>query len=685
MLLTSWLKSLHRLSQTSRRQRLHSVRRTMSHPLGAAVERLEDRTLLSATFNVTAFHDAVDANPGDGVSDDGQGNSTLRSAIMEANALPVPVTIQLEAGTYTLSLPRVDAFSDASGDLYVTGDVTIVGTGPEVTIIDAAQIDRVFNVASGVTLNLVDLTVTGGERGVIFDAGAPASEGKGGGVFNRGHLTITNVAVTGNRVVDKSTGEGAALWNNVGGTLTVTDSTISDNAAGSPGGAGAAIGVLANYGTAAIIRTTLSANFGGVTLSNRQEGTLSLHSVTIFNNTPTDRSGRISITNHSGTLHVTNSIIVGGENNDGPLLDGEFASGGFNIIGNPGTSSGFADGVNGDQVGVASAIVLDPVLGDNGGPTSTHALTPNSPAIDAGGGSNLPDTDQRGLPRPVDGIGDSLALPDIGAYELQTPFPDHDPPELSISPVSVVEGDEGTTLFVFTVSLSGPAGVPVTVDFATADGTATVADGDYEPLSGTLTFAPGETAHTITVNVIANHVYEPDKSFFVNLSHPQGASMAVWQGVGTIVNDDVPLDFGNAPDPSYPTLRSSDGARHLVVPGFHLGAFSRSCPNHVGHADGPAHQSGRRLGDRRCRPHRARGTGALANNPHGGLASPSGSNYAIGPRSLEYSWHVRVSIFGSSRNFAIAHGKRRLIGNRRRLFRPRFHSSAVRIRRSRHQ
>src|SRR5262249_36515762 len=75
---------------------------------------------------------------------------------------------------------------------------------------------------------------------------------------------------------------------------------------------------------------------------------------------------------------------------------------------------------------------------------------------------------------------------------------------------------------------------PVTVQYATADGSATVADGDYTPVSGTLTFAPGQTQQTVTVLVKGDAVAEPDETFFVNLSSPTNAVLGTSQGTGTI-------------------------------------------------------------------------------------------------------------------------------------------------------
>jgi hypothetical protein len=108
---------------------------------------------------------------------------------------------------------------------------------------------------------------------------------------------------------------------------------------------------------------------------------------------------------------------------------------------------------------------------------------------------------------------------------------------LSIDDVTVAEGDSGTIDAVLTVRLSSPRTSVVTVRYATANSTA-VAGSDYEAASGTLTFAPGETANTLSVVVLRETLNEPDEAFFVNLSAPTGAVLSDNRGVGTIANDD---------------------------------------------------------------------------------------------------------------------------------------------------
>ncbi len=109
---------------------------------------------------------------------------------------------------------------------------------------------------------------------------------------------------------------------------------------------------------------------------------------------------------------------------------------------------------------------------------------------------------------------------------------------ISIDDVSHNEGNAGTTAYTFTVSLSGPTGTVVTVDYNTADGSATTADGDYNGTSGTITFPSGDTSETVTVLVNGDNKFEPNEDFFVNLSNAMGADISDGQGQGTIVNDD---------------------------------------------------------------------------------------------------------------------------------------------------
>jgi hypothetical protein len=110
---------------------------------------------------------------------------------------------------------------------------------------------------------------------------------------------------------------------------------------------------------------------------------------------------------------------------------------------------------------------------------------------------------------------------------------------VSVNDSSVTEGDTGTKGLTFTVTLSAASTQTVSVNYQTADGTATVSDNDYQAASGALTFNPGETNKTITVQVNGDVKFETDETFFVNLSNPVNSAVSDNQGTGTILNDDV--------------------------------------------------------------------------------------------------------------------------------------------------
>jgi hypothetical protein len=128
---------------------------------------------------------------------------------------------------------------------------------------------------------------------------------------------------------------------------------------------------------------------------------------------------------------------------------------------------------------------------------------------------------------------------------------------LSINNVSMQEGQFGETAFTFTVTLSSPADGPVTVAYATANGSAT-AGSDFTPRSDTLTFDQGETSKDVTITVAGDMLGESNESFFVNLSGTSGAAIADSQGQGTIVNDD-------GPSVSINNVTKSEGARRKTT------------------------------------------------------------------------------------------------------------------------
>jgi len=112
-------------------------------------------------------------------------------------------------------------------------------------------------------------------------------------------------------------------------------------------------------------------------------------------------------------------------------------------------------------------------------------------------------------------------------------------PTVSIGDITIAEGNSGTTPANFTLTLSQASNQSVIVEYATADGTATSADNDYNAVSPeAIAFNPGETSKTISVTVPGDITNEANETFFVNLIGVANATIVDSQGVGTIINDD---------------------------------------------------------------------------------------------------------------------------------------------------
>src|SRR5262249_42976428 len=144
--------------------------------------------------------------------DDGSQGS-LRWAITQANSNPGADTIDTYETPPALStIPRhLDLTLGGTQLPTITGDLTVLGHRD--TVISGAGRGRIFEIASGVTVNLDGVTLTGGR-----------SDGMGGAVLNSGTLSVSNSVITANQAAD-----GGGIFN--GGALTLTDSTISDNRA----------------------------------------------------------------------------------------------------------------------------------------------------------------------------------------------------------------------------------------------------------------------------------------------------------------------------------------------------------------------------------------------------------------------------------------------------------------------
>ena len=389
-------------------------------------------------------------------------------------------TISLPAAsTITITGPVTNRFGQVLpyGLPAITSAITIEGNGSAIERDDApeTQVFRIFEVHSTAVMSLKNLTVRNGLSG---------TNSSGGGIANRGSLTLFNVTVSENNAdSENNTGGGAGgINNNTNGVLIIIDSTIRDNTAKHGGGGIVNRGVLTIENS--VISGNKSVNGGGGGILSFFGKTATIFATTIEDNT--SASGGAGLQS-LGTTRVTQSVFRG---NHSETIGGGIHSQDSLTISNSTLSGNTADisggGLTGQDIvtlinttvtnntggGISRAGAIPPVfnntiianneaadcsnipdyvdtgnnwfsdtscngtadgdpqlgpLADNGGPTWTHALLDGSGAINAGdiaicSADPVDSKDQRGNPRPEpDG-----SQCDIGAFELQDAAP---PPE----------------------------------------------------------------------------------------------------------------------------------------------------------------------------------------------------------------------------------------------------------------
>ncbi|GBC84338.1 hypothetical protein HRbin11_00763 [bacterium HR11] len=331
---------------------------------------------------------------------------TLREAILAANNTPAnadcfagspdddTIIFITGGGTITLGSTLPNIVSGA-GTLTINGGGTIAISGGGSV--------RVMVVNSGANLTLQNITIANG-KGSSFDYGGGISNAGtvtvtnstfagnsahilGGGIYNVGVMKIINSTFAGN----SATGGGAIRNNSI---LTVINSTFAGNSAGSGG-------AIENVGTITMTNCTVSGNSAGAGGGILNAGTLTMTNCTVSGNTSSGGGGIHNV----GTLNLNNSIVANNVSNGGhPDIDGPVSSGDFNLIKDT-TGTSLPPGSTHYITGQDPKLLP---LGNYGGPTQTHALLGNSPAIDRGSNDLAKDpdgnpltTDQRGSARVV--------------------------------------------------------------------------------------------------------------------------------------------------------------------------------------------------------------------------------------------------------------------------------------------
>ncbi|MCC9643188.1 DUF4347 domain-containing protein [Rhodopirellula sp. JC740] len=364
-----------------------------------------------ATITVTTWVDESNDN----------GEMSLREAIAIVNAGSGGDTIVFDAALDTptvFQLTRHGSEDDANlyGDLDILKDVTIVGHGIDVTILDGGEMSRLFDLRGG-NLTLTDVTLRDGR-----------AEGEMGGAI-RVDSSSSTLVLERAYLTNNSATEGGAIGSF--GTIELTDVSIIDNG-GVNGQSTNTGGGITNRGTARLNRVTLSGNVatvGGAIFAEADASQTTLKNVTLSGNTGTNVGGgfynkanaRIvhsTITANdsnigggvyveSGNTIIANSIVSGNTaTSSGPDVQGAFSSSGGNLIGTVGVATGF-----GGEDFIGAAANLD-TLANNGGYVQTHALLAGSAAIDAG-------VELAGTAADARGFSSLDSQIDIGAYQYQ--------------------------------------------------------------------------------------------------------------------------------------------------------------------------------------------------------------------------------------------------------------------------
>ncbi|MGP0065667.1 MAG: beta strand repeat-containing protein [Isosphaeraceae bacterium] len=292
MFLTSFRSLMHHRSASYRRRRGAGSARTSCRFTPRLVP-LEVRALLS-TITVT--------------NDNDSGAGSLRAAIADASSGETIQFAHSAYGTITLT----------SGPLDVATGVDIDGPGANRVAISGNNASTIFDVQAGVTATISGLTITKGLYDVPYGFGA-------GAIANYGTLTLSDCVVTGNAIATSTPSYGAAIFNYLG-TLTINNSTLSDNT-GNFGGA------INNYGPLTVKDSTISGN--SVSGGQGGGGIASFADVTLVNSVVSGNAGGgIAISGSSyptpiiPTLTVTDSSIEGNTNNQSSASYGGIAVGG---------------------------------------------------------------------------------------------------------------------------------------------------------------------------------------------------------------------------------------------------------------------------------------------------------------------------------------------------------------------
>ena len=164
-------------------------------------------------------------------------------------------------------------------------------------------------------------------------------------------------------------------------------------------------------------------------------------------------------------------------------------------------------------------------------------------------------------------------------------------PTILIDDVQQLEGDSGTSDFVFTVTRSGKTNSPSTISFTTSSGSATQGD-DFAPISGTLNFAAKQTSENIVIPVNGDTAVEDDETFYVDLTIIDNGQFGTSRGAGTIVNDDTASVLPSLAIDNVQLVEGDSGTSSMVFTVTRSGDLSQPSTVDYATADGTATTAG---------------------------------------------------------------------------------------------
>ncbi|MBC8355772.1 MAG: VCBS repeat-containing protein, partial [Planctomycetes bacterium] len=343
--------------------------------------------------------------------------------------------------------------SSTAGDFALGGGIRSLGALELTNSTISGNSTKGSNATGGGVHTVGPLSITNSTISANSTAGNFAG---GGGVLALDSVALTNSAVTGNGTGGNSSVGGGIF--SIGGAFTLINSTISENRTAGNGAFGGGVAT-----TVPLVSTNSTISGNSTTGESSDGGGVSANSsVTLINSTVSgnktegdfaDGGGVVMFDN--AALRISNSIIAGNTvafGNVGPdflpeqtpIIPALTLSVTNSLIGdNSGTSLNAAPVGSPDTDGNLIGTSVSPInpllgpLGNNGGPTQTHALLPGSPAIDAGNSTIARDAgldyDQRGIgfERTVDGDNDGMMIVDMGAFEFSVDFGDAPAPYLT--------------------------------------------------------------------------------------------------------------------------------------------------------------------------------------------------------------------------------------------------------------